>query len=118
MVMPRSGHWSIPSSISSRKTLCGWPIATSASSVFCWASPSNWDSTSSASMLDSTTKWQASYRGRSDSGAIFEQIILVEEEDGTPHKIRRIVVKLKKATEDGDWELAILTNLPKTVSAV
>ena len=57
-------------------------------------------------------------RGRSDSRAIFEQIIIVEEEDGTRHKIRRIVVKLKKATEDGDWELAILTNLPKTVSAV
>src|SRR3954471_3035214 len=57
-------------------------------------------------------------RGRSDTGDIFEQIIIVEEEDGTRHKIRRIVVKLNKATEDGDWELAILTNLPKTVSAV
>jgi hypothetical protein len=57
-------------------------------------------------------------RGRSDTGDIFEQIIIVEEEDGTRHKIRRIVVRLNKATEDGDWELAILTNLPKTVSAV
>jgi hypothetical protein len=57
-------------------------------------------------------------RGKSDSGDIFEQTIIVEEEDGTEHKIRRMVVKLKKATEDGDWELAILTNLPKTVSAV
>jgi len=27
-------------------------------------------------------------------------------------------VKLNKATEDGDWELVVLTNLPKTVSAV
>src|SRR5206468_432490 len=34
------------------------------------------------------------------------------------HRLRRIVVKLKKATEDGDWELALLTNLPKKVSAV
>jgi hypothetical protein len=57
-------------------------------------------------------------RGKSDSGDIFEQTIIVEEEDGTEHKIRRMVVKLKKATEDGDRELAILTNLPKTVSAV
>jgi hypothetical protein len=57
-------------------------------------------------------------RGKSDSGDIFEQTIIVEEEDGTEHKLRRMVVKLKKATEDGDWELAILTNLPKTVSAV
>src|SRR3954466_8138137 len=35
-------------------------------------------------------------RGRSDTGDIFEQIIIVEDEDGTPHKIRRIVVRLKK----------------------
>ncbi len=57
-------------------------------------------------------------RGQSESGEIFEQTIVVEEEDGTKHRFRRIVVKLKKATEDGDWELAILTNLPKSVSAV
>jgi VCBS repeat-containing protein len=57
-------------------------------------------------------------RGRSESGEVFEQAVVIEEEDGTKHTIRRIVVKLKKATEDGDWELAILTNLPKTVSAV
>jgi hypothetical protein len=29
-----------------------------------------------------------------------------------------VVVRLKKATEDGDWELAILSNLPETVTAV
>jgi VCBS repeat-containing protein len=57
-------------------------------------------------------------RGQSESGEIFEQTIVVEEEDGTKHRFRRIVVNLKKATEDGDWELAILTNLPKTVSAI
>jgi hypothetical protein len=57
-------------------------------------------------------------RGRSESGEIFEQTIVIEKEDGTKFRIRRIVVKLNKATEDGDWELAILTNLPKTVSAV
>src|SRR4051812_30040831 len=52
-------------------------------------------------------------RGHSESGEIFEQTIVVEEEEGTKHRFRRIVVKLTKATEDGDWELAILTNLPK-----
>ena len=57
-------------------------------------------------------------RGQSPTGEIFEQTIFIEEEDGSKHKLRRIVVKLKKATEDGDWELAILTNLPKSVSAV
>jgi VCBS repeat-containing protein len=57
-------------------------------------------------------------RGQSETGEIFEQTISIEEEDGTKHNLRRIVVKLKKATEDGDWELAVLTNLPKKVSAV
>jgi VCBS repeat-containing protein len=57
-------------------------------------------------------------RGQSESGEILEQTIVIEAEDGSKHRFRRIVVKLKKATEDGDWELAILTNLPKTVSAV
>jgi hypothetical protein len=57
-------------------------------------------------------------RGRSESGEILEQTILLEQEEGTKHRLRRVVVKLDKATEDGDWELAILTNLPRTVSAV
>jgi Transposase DDE domain len=57
-------------------------------------------------------------RGQSDTGEILEQTIIIEEEDGTRHHVRRVVVKLKKATEDGDWELAILTNLPSSVSAV
>jgi hypothetical protein len=57
-------------------------------------------------------------RGQSDSGVILEQTIVIEEEDGTKYFVRRIVVKLEKPTEDGDCELAILTNLPDKVSAV
>jgi hypothetical protein len=57
-------------------------------------------------------------RGRGESGEILEQAIVIEEEDGSKYRVRRIVVKLAKPTEDGDWELAILTNLPQTVSAV
>jgi hypothetical protein len=57
-------------------------------------------------------------RGRSQSGEILEQTIVLEDEDGTKYRLRRIVVKLAKATEDGDWELAILSNLPPAVSAV
>ena len=33
---------------------------------------------------------------------------VIEDEEGVKYRFRRIVVKLKKATEDGDWELAIL----------
>jgi hypothetical protein len=56
-------------------------------------------------------------RGRSESGEILEQVIVIEEEDGAKYHVRRIVVKLDKPTEDGDWELTILSNLPDTVSA-
>jgi hypothetical protein len=57
-------------------------------------------------------------RGQSETGDILEQTIVIEQEDGSKFFLRRIVVKLKKATEDGDWELAILTNLPDKVSAI
>jgi hypothetical protein len=57
-------------------------------------------------------------RGQSETGTILEQGIVIEEEDGTKHLLRRIVVQLKKPTEDGDWELALLSNLPESVSSV
>jgi hypothetical protein len=57
-------------------------------------------------------------RGQSETGSILEQTIVIEEENGDKFFLRRVVVKLNKATEDGDWELAILTNLPDAVSAV
>jgi DDE family transposase len=57
-------------------------------------------------------------RGQGESGEILEQAIVIAQEDGSKCRLRRLVVKLAKPTEDGDWELAILTNLPRTVSAV
>jgi hypothetical protein len=57
-------------------------------------------------------------RGRNESGAVLEQSIVIQQEDGTKLRLRRIIVKLDKATQDGDWELAILTNLPGKVAAV
>jgi hypothetical protein len=56
-------------------------------------------------------------RGRGESGEILEQAVVIEDEEGSTCRLRRIVVKLAKPTGDGDWELAILTNLPKAVSA-
>jgi len=56
--------------------------------------------------------------GWSDTGEVFEQDINIIDECGTVHKLRRIVVRLKQATEDGDCEIAILTNLPESVSAL
>ena len=57
--------------------------------------------------------------GRSSTGRIFEQeIVIGNGEDGFILRARRVVVRLNKATEDGDWELAIVTNLPAAVSAI
>ena len=57
--------------------------------------------------------------GRSETGTVFEQGILIGDgEDGVVLRARRVVVRLDKATEDGDWELAIVTNLPASVSAI
>jgi len=49
--------------------------------------------------------------GRSETGAIYEQGILVSDSDGNTRRFRRIRIVLKKATRDGDKELTLLTNL-------
>lgn len=51
--------------------------------------------------------------GKTDTGQLFEQKIQIIDEHGNPLKLRRIVLRLKKATRDGDKEIAILTNLSK-----
>lgn len=51
-------------------------------------------------------------RGRCSTGEVFEQGVTFLDEDGTLIKIRRIVVHLDKPTQDGDTEIAILTDLP------
>jgi hypothetical protein len=51
--------------------------------------------------------------GSIDGAAVFEQYIMVTDETGKELTFRRIRVVLKKATRDGDKELALITNLPK-----
>lgn len=51
--------------------------------------------------------------GKSQTGEIYEQWINIENEDGTVSRWRRLLVKLKKKTRDGNSQLSILTNLPK-----
>jgi len=51
-------------------------------------------------------------RGRCSTGELFEQGVTFLGEDGTSHRIRLIVVRLDKPTQDGDTEIAILTNVP------
>jgi IS4 transposase len=56
------------------------------------------------------------YAGQSDSGKLYEQWIKIIDDQGKAQKYRRITIKLKTATRDGDTEIFILTNLPKSVA--
>lgn len=52
------------------------------------------------------------FKGSTETGDVFEQEIVVHQEaTGTKLKLRRITVKLKTKTRDGDTEIHILTNL-------
>src|SRR5262245_51626382 len=51
-------------------------------------------------------------RGRCSTGEVFEQSVTFVDHDQVSRKLRRIVVKLDKPTQDGDTEIEILTNVP------
>ena len=54
--------------------------------------------------------------GKTDTGQLFEQKIQITDEQGDPVKLRRIVLRLKKPTRDGDKQIVILTNLSKSAA--
>ena len=57
--------------------------------------------------------------GDSQTGKVYEQLIEVVDKKCDKHTYRRITVKLKDETRDGDKEIHILTNLAsKEVSAI
>ena len=51
--------------------------------------------------------------GETETGDVYEQWITIIDEDAKCHKLRRIVIELKKATRDKDKTIAIIVNLPK-----
>jgi IS4 transposase len=53
------------------------------------------------------------YIGKIETGTVYEQSIVVCDDTGTEHTFRRIRVKLKSATRDGDTQIFIITNLSK-----
>jgi len=55
--------------------------------------------------------------GQSETGKLYEQWVRVVDAEGKARKYRRIRVSLKKATRDGEREIFILTNLPKSVAS-
>jgi IS4 transposase len=54
------------------------------------------------------------YIGKIETGSVYEQLILVRDKAGEEHIFRRIRVKLKHETRDGDTEIFIITNLSKS----
>lgn len=51
-------------------------------------------------------------RGRTDTGDVFERTVTVLGPAGESLNLRQLVLRLDKATRDGDGEMAILTNVP------
>ncbi len=54
--------------------------------------------------------------GQNDSGAVFEQNIILSADDGQLLKARRVKVCLERPLRDGSREIFILTNLPFEVA--
>ncbi len=54
------------------------------------------------------------YIGKTETGKVYEQGILVIDSAGQKHTFRRIRVSLKKNTRDGDSDIFIICNLSKT----
>jgi hypothetical protein len=52
--------------------------------------------------------------GKTETGKVYEQAILVIDSDGQEHTFRRIRLSLKKNTRDGDSDIFIICNLSKT----
>jgi IS4 transposase len=55
--------------------------------------------------------------GRTATGRVREQRVMVRNEKGEPWYLRRVVLQLDTPTRDGETELALLTNLPKSAAS-
>lgn len=50
--------------------------------------------------------------GRIETGTVYQQSVGIEDEKGITHRLRRIEVRLKTPTEDGERIIRLLTNVP------
>jgi Transposase DDE domain len=57
------------------------------------------------------------YRGRIETGRVLEQTISLVDDEGKEYRMRRVVVQLDEPTRDGDTEMALISNLPRRVTA-
>jgi hypothetical protein len=56
------------------------------------------------------------YVGRIATGAVFEQQVRLEDEDGRRLQLRRVTVVLDQPTRDGETELHLLSNVAKALA--
>lgn len=56
--------------------------------------------------------------GRVETGTVYEQTLRIIHSDGRRMEVRRITIELDKPTKKGEKEIHLLTNLPKSVSAL
>jgi IS4 transposase len=56
---------------------------------------------------------EASFQEHTDTGEVYAQEVEIKDAEGAPLRLRRIELRLKKATESGETIIRILTNLPK-----
>jgi len=57
-------------------------------------------------------------QGNSETGIVYEHLVDCHSSDGALLRLRRIELRLKHPTEDGDTVVSLLTNLPQGVSAL
>jgi IS4 transposase len=59
--------------------------------------------------------WQAEspsrYMGRTPTGRVYEQPVVLRSEDGRTLKLRRIIIAVDEPTRDGETEVTLLTNV-------
>ena len=56
-------------------------------------------------------------RGRTDTGTVYEQeLVIGKSEDDSEMTVRRVTVELDEPTCDGDMEIHILTNVPRSAA--
>ena len=56
------------------------------------------------------------YIGKIETGTVYEQPIMVRDDSGREHPFRRIRIKLKKKTRDGDTDIFVISSLSKRSS--
>jgi hypothetical protein len=58
------------------------------------------------------------FKGRCETGEVYEQRARLRNDEGKVLEIRRVTVILDQPTREGDTEIHVLTNLPKEVGAL